>query len=134
MARSRYTLMIAVLAFTAIPVLAQTVTGTLQGTVTERSGNALPGVTVTARNMDTGEERVSHTSEAGFYVISYVPVGKYRVTAALAGLGEQTKAGVDVGLNFTRTVNFALAPQMAETVPVTAPQPLLVTVNGAIKK
>ena len=134
MARSRFALIVVILVFVTFPGAAQTVTGTLQGTVTERSGNALPGVTVTARNMDTGEERVSHTSEAGFYVISYVPVGKYRVTAALAGMGEQTKAGVDVGLNFTRVVNFALAPQISETVTVTAEQPRIDTVNGEIKK
>ena len=120
------------IALVSIGASAQTVTGTIQGTVTERGGGLLPGVTVTARNMDTGEERVAHTSEAGFYVISYVPIGKYRVTASLAGMGEQTKAGVDVGLNFTRTVNFSMAPQVSETVTVTAEQPRIDTVSGEI--
>ena len=133
MARRLVVLSVVVVLF-PLAAIAQTVTGTLQGTVTERGGNPLPGVTVTARNMDTGEERVAHTSDAGLYVISYVPVGKYRVTASLAGMGDQTKAGVDVGLNFTRTANFALAPQMSETVTVTAEQPRINTVNAEIKK
>ncbi len=134
MSLRQFVVAFACLILIAIPIAAQTVTGTLQGTVTERSGNPLPGVTVTARNMDTGEERVAHTGEAGFYVVSYVPVGQYRVTASLAGMGELTKAGVDVGLNFTRVVNFALAPQVSETVTVTAEQPRIDTVNGEIKK
>ncbi|MDQ6801220.1 MAG: carboxypeptidase regulatory-like domain-containing protein [Acidobacteriota bacterium] len=134
MARRRIFLS-AVLVLLPVAVIAQTVTGTIQGTVTERGGGGfLPGVTVTARNMDTGEERVAHTSESGLYVIAYVPIGKYRVMASLAGMGEQTKTGVDVGLNFTRTVNFSLAPQVSETVTVTADQPRINTVSGEIKK
>ncbi len=123
-----------ILALASFPAIAQTVTGTLQGTVTDKSGGALPGVTITARNMETGEERAAHTNDAGLYVVPYVPIGKYRVTAALAGLGQQTKAGVDVGLNYTRVVNFSLAPQMSETVTVVAEQPRINTVNAEIKK
>ena len=36
------------------PAVAQTVTGTLQGTVKDASGGVLPGVTVVARNVETG--------------------------------------------------------------------------------
>lgn len=123
-----------VLLLVSTAAVAQTVTGTLQGMVTEPGGRGLPGVTVTARNMETGSERVAGTNEKGMYEMPYVPVGNYRITASLAGLGEQTKAGVDVGLNYTRVANFTLAPQMSETVTVTAEQPRINSVNAEIRK
>ena len=46
------------------PLLAQTVTGTMRGTVTDRSGGALPGVTVTIKNVETGLERVDVTGRS----------------------------------------------------------------------
>src|SRR5687768_1547403 len=71
----------------ALPSFAQTVSGTIQGTVTDGSGSPLPGVTVTARNLDTGFERVVVTNEKGFYSAPFIPIGDYRLTATLAGLG-----------------------------------------------
>ena len=47
--------------------MAQTVTGTIQGTVTDTSGGVLPGVTVTVTHVDTGTERAVVTNEAGLY-------------------------------------------------------------------
>lgn len=118
----------------ATPLMAQTVTGNIQGQVTDAGGAPLPGVTVSARNMETGLERVSNTNEAGLYVLPYLPLGNYRVTAILEGLGQQTKQGVEVGLNFTRVVNFTLAAQLQETVTVVAEQPRINTVNAEIKQ
>ena len=71
----------------AIPLAAQTITGTMNGTVSDRTGALLPGVTVTIRNADTGLERVVTTNEAGFFNVPYLPIGRYSVSAELAGLG-----------------------------------------------
>lgn len=48
----------AVVAF-ALPgtAAAQTVTGTIQGTVVDTNGNVLPGVTVLVKHVETGAER-----------------------------------------------------------------------------
>ena len=42
---------------------------------------------ITIREMDTGLERVTTTNEKGIYSAPFLPVGRYRVTAELAGLG-----------------------------------------------
>jgi len=62
--------------------VAQTVTGTLQGTVTDTTSATLPGVTVTIRNVDTGLVREVLTNERGFYNAPFLPIGRYRLTCA----------------------------------------------------
>ena len=66
-----------------VPAKAQTVTGTIQGTVTDTSGAVLPGVTVTVRNAETGAQRVVITNEAGIYTAPFVQIGTYVVSASL---------------------------------------------------
>ncbi|HEU4595364.1 MAG TPA: carboxypeptidase-like regulatory domain-containing protein, partial [Pyrinomonadaceae bacterium] len=41
---------------------AQTVTGTIQGTVTDPNGDVVPGATVQIRNVETGQERTVETN------------------------------------------------------------------------
>src|SRR5688500_5005517 len=78
---------------------AQTVTGTVQGTVTDTSGGVLPGVTVVIKNMDTGGERTVVTNEAGLYTAPFIQIGRYAVTASLASFGTVTREGIQVSLN-----------------------------------
>lgn len=118
----------------ALPSFAQTVSGTIQGTVTDGSGSPLPGVTVTARNIDTGFERVVVTNDKGLYSAPFVPIGDYRVTATLAGLGTVVQDQVDVGLNYTRIIDFELGMQAVdETITVMADQPRINRVNAETK-
>jgi hypothetical protein len=109
---------LATLAVLVTGAAAQTVTGTIQGTVTDTSGGVLPGVTLTLRNADTGAERVIVTNEVGFYNAPFMPIGRYLVTAMLAGFGTVTKEQIEVGLNQTRVVDFELDPRVTDTVTV----------------
>src|SRR5262249_45658868 len=68
-------------------LLGQTVTGTLQGTVTDTHGGVLPGAGISVRNIETGLERLSTTNAKGFYRETFLPIGVYRVTASLPGFG-----------------------------------------------
>jgi hypothetical protein len=61
-ANARALVLLALFGLASIPVCAQTVTGTMKGTVTDRTGAALPGVTVTIRNAQTGLERIAVTT------------------------------------------------------------------------
>ncbi|HEU5162297.1 MAG TPA: carboxypeptidase-like regulatory domain-containing protein, partial [Thermoanaerobaculia bacterium] len=118
----------------SIPLTAQTVSGTIQGVVTDASGAALPGVTVTIRNQDTGFQRVVVTNENGAFSAPFVPIGKYTVHAELAGMNPSEKSNIDVGLNHTRVVDFQLGVSgVAETITVTAEQPRINQVNAEIK-
>src|SRR5437667_7888192 len=85
----------------SVSVSAQTVTGTMRGTVTDRSGAVLPGVTLTIRNVETGLERIVTTDKAGAYNAPFLPIGRYNVQAELSGFGTMRHNGVPVDLNQT---------------------------------
>src|SRR5690349_9949747 len=93
-AAARVLCILAVCLTLAIAATAQTVTGTIQGTVTDTSGAVLPGVTITIRGTDTGSVRVVATNEAGIYTAPYLQIGGYAVTAELTGFGNVTRDGI----------------------------------------
>ena len=82
-------------------VQAQTVTGTLQGTVTDASGGPLPGATVTVRNRETGLERRLVTNVRGAFVAPLLQIGdpcSYQAIGVerFSGLGAKARpAGFD---------------------------------------
>src|SRR5258708_17102133 len=91
-----------------IPLAAQTVTGTMRGTATDRSGGALPGVTITIRNVETGLERIVTTDASGSYNAPFLQIGRYNVQAELSGLGAIRRKEVRVDLNTTVVQDFVL--------------------------
>ncbi|HEX6101139.1 MAG TPA: carboxypeptidase regulatory-like domain-containing protein [Thermoanaerobaculia bacterium] len=113
---------------------AQTVTGTMTGTVTDASAAALPGVTVTIRNADTGLARVVVTDEAGFFSAPFLPAGRYNVAAELSGFGVAQRQNVRIELNETTVQDFTLAPTLSEAVTVTAEAPRINVTDGEIKQ
>src|SRR2546428_7673917 len=121
--RTQFVVLAVLVVLTSIPAFAQTVTGTMKGTVTDRSGGTLPGVTVTIRNLETGLERVVVTAKDGTYNAPYLPIGKYNATADLAGFGMMRHQNVRVDLNQTVIQDFILDPAMKETVTVAADAP-----------
>ncbi len=118
----------------AIPTLAQTVTGTMNGTVTDRSGARLPGVTVTIRNSETGLERVVTTNGEGFFNAPFLPVGRYNVTAELSGMGTARHQNAPVNLNETTVQDFVIDPQVSESITVNADAPRINVTDGEVKQ
>jgi hypothetical protein len=115
------------------PAAAQTVTGTIQGTVVDTSGGVLPSVTVTITQTATGAERTVVTNEVGFFSAPYIPIGPYKLTATLSGFGSVVRDGITVGLNDTRVVDFTLNPAVSETVTVTGDAPRINSTNAEVK-
>ena len=58
------------------PLHAQVATGTILGNVTDSSGGAVPGATVTATNVDTQFSRDTVTDEAGQYALQAPAAGQ----------------------------------------------------------
>src|SRR5207247_8005221 len=83
----------------ASPLVAQTVTGTLRGTVTDRSGAMLPGVTITMRNVETGLERIVTTDKTGAYNAPFLQLGRYNVQAELSCFEAVRRNNVPVAVN-----------------------------------
>src|SRR5581483_11136259 len=65
-------------------------TGTIQGTVTDASGAAIPMATVTIHNQNTGEERTTTTDSAGLYAAPSLPAGTYRIEVKASGMATTT--------------------------------------------
>src|SRR5882672_10491225 len=77
----------------------QATTGNIEGRVVDTNGAAIPGVTVTATNQETGLAKTADTDTEGIYRIIFLSPGKYRVTTG----GTKGFAGADYG-NVTVTV------------------------------
>src|SRR5260370_22127776 len=63
----------------AIPVMAQSDTARLQGTVTDPQGGAVNGATVTVTSTETARVTTATTNDLGYYTVSAIPPGSYRV-------------------------------------------------------
>ena len=122
--RSLRVLALAMLSFALISggsLLAQTFRGTVLGTVTDSSGAAVPGATVTIKNLDTGLTRVVATSEDGSYAAPELPIGTYSVNVEKAGFKVGILLSVKVEVATERRADVTLQPgQLAQTVEVQA--------------
>ena len=63
--------------------LAQITAATMSGTVNDETGGVLPGVTIEAKNLDTGQTRSVVTDGNGLFTMPGLPPGRYEVKASL---------------------------------------------------
>ena len=110
------------LALCAATALAQNITGTIVGTVTDSKGGVVPNATVTITNTDKQVVvRTLKTDDRGEYVAPLLPIGHYSVTAETAGFKKTTQTGVVLNVNDKLAVNFTLeVGTVNETVSVEA--------------
>src|SRR5262249_38439211 len=114
---------------------AQVTTATILGTITDASGGALPGASVTARNSETGLERTVPANEVGEYRLEFLPIGSYTVEASLDGFKTASRSGVVVRVNDTVRVNIPLdIGGLTEKVTVEAVTPDVNTATSEISK
>ena len=105
----------------------------IQGTVTDTSGGAVPGVTVVVANTETGVQTETVTNEAGFYRVSGLAPGMYKVTVTLQGFKENVTDNVRVSAEETQGLDVQLQPGgLEETVTVTSEPPVISTQNAEI--
>jgi carboxypeptidase family protein/TonB-dependent receptor-like protein len=124
----RYLIFTAAVMLVATSMFAQASGGALVGHVTDETGGALPGVTVTATNDATGVSRSVVTSSDGSYRFAALPIGNYTVVADLAGFSTTTTKNVNVQVATDRSVNITLKQgAVKEQITVTAEAPLVAT-------
>ncbi|NOT59120.1 MAG: carboxypeptidase regulatory-like domain-containing protein, partial [Acidobacteria bacterium] len=117
------------------PAYAQTVTGTINGTVTDTTGAVIPNVEVVANNTETGATRSAKTNAEGFYNLPFLPLGSYHVTAKATGFTNTKRENIQVTLNQTLAVNFALQASAANAnATITAEPAPINTTNAEIKQ
>ena len=114
--------------------VAQTVTGTVQGTVIDANGAVVTNAEVVIRNVETGQERTLTTNSDGFYVASFLPLGRYNITVNQQGFAKAVNENIEVNLNQTRVVDFSLSPAgITENVVTTSEGTTINTTNAEIK-
>ena len=96
-------------------------TAQISGTVKDQSGAVLPGVEITATQTGTGASRTAVTNETGSFVLPSLPLGPYRVEAALPGFRTFVQTGIVLQVDGSATINAVLeVGQVSETVEVQA--------------
>src|SRR6185369_11786100 len=117
---------------TAGQILAQG-TAQINGTVRDQTGAVLPGVEVTVTQNDTGITRNAVTNETGSYVLSNLPIGPYRLEAALPGFRTYAQTGIVLQVNSSPVVNPVLeVGQVSEQVEVQANATLVETRSAGV--
>src|SRR2546425_8364847 len=108
-------------------------TAQISGSVKDPSGAVLPGVEITATQIDTGIARTTVTNETGSYVLPNLPLGPYRVEAALPGFRSYVQMGIVLQVNSSPEINIQLeVGQVSEQVEVQANAALVETRNVGI--
>src|SRR5437773_6110791 len=115
------------------PLAAQVLYGSLVGNVTDETGAAVPGATVTIKHLETGASREAVTDATGAYRFPTLQSGTYTITVTLTGFRTFSRSEVALTLNNVTRVDAALqVGELSEMVNVTASSPLLQTERAEV--
>jgi len=109
----------------SVPLLAQQTLGSLNGTVEDASGAAVPGATVTVRNAQTSFERTTTSQANGFFQIFNLPIGVYDVKVSHNGFDTTDLPAIQVREASATTVNVSLKVGQVSTSVTVSANPLL---------
>jgi hypothetical protein len=122
----------AVVAFTA-STLAQSDTAQIIGTVRDIQGQVAEGVTVSARNVDTGFVRTTETDLDGRYRLTAIPPGRYSLAAARVQFRTVMREGIVLSLGAEAVIDLEMPPSgISEFLIVNADVPVVDTTSPAI--
>ncbi|HEV7475870.1 MAG TPA: TonB-dependent receptor [Pyrinomonadaceae bacterium] len=99
-----------------LSVNAQTTSGTLLGTVRDRSGKALTDTKITLENEENGNLRATRSDDSGNYAIFNLPPGMYKITASRKGFRDQTIKSFPVEFNQKNVVKLPLFTLLTATL------------------
>lgn len=122
------------LAFSSSPVVvAQTVTATLTGNVSDQSGAVVPNVKVLATHQGTKIEYNAESNDSGIYTIPFLPIGEYVVTAELSGFKKLVTNPIKLEVNQIARVDLKLElGEVTQVVDVTGVAPVLQTESTTV--
>jgi hypothetical protein len=107
----------------AVTAAAQTqiTTGTIQGTVLDANGAAVPGANIELKNGDTNFARTTTSDEDGRFVAPQLPSGRYTLTVTKTGFATLVveKADLTVGQALNLPLSMKVS-SVSETVTITA--------------
>src|SRR6185369_448060 len=103
----------------------QATTGVIEGSVLDESAAAVPGASVTIKNVGTNFERSVLTDAEGRFRGLLLPLGPYRVTASLAGFTTAVREGINLSVG--QTVNLSMQLKVS-----TVQEEVVVTADAAV--
>ena len=114
------------------PVFAQMDQGLIVGTVTDASGAAIPGATITVKNDKTGSERTATSNDRGFFSVTNLSPAQYTVTAKGVDLGPSVYSDIKLGIGQERTLTIVLEPAtLQQEVNVTGGELVVIDTSSA---
>lgn len=116
-------------------VRAQTVSGTIQGSVNDASGAAVPNAQITIANQDTGASRETMSTGDGVYSVPSLLPGKYSVSATAQGFSPAEVKDIVVNVGSDTRVDLKLqVGQMTQLVTVTEAVPMIETTSSEVSE
>jgi len=122
-------------ALAALPCLAsaQALYGTLNGTVTDKTGAVVPNVGITVTSQDTGAVRTTTTGAQGDYLVPNLLPGTYTISLQSPGFAGFTQKNILIEVNRQARIEITLQPAgTTQTVTVTAATPILQTETAEV--
>ncbi len=130
--RSKLVVFLVLLA--ALPLVAQSDRGQINGTVTDSAGAVVSDAKVTAEDLNTSEVHETRTTAQGAFTIPELKADPYKVVVERTGFKTATFNNVVVAVQVTRTVNVQLqVGQISEQVTVTSAVPVIQTESAVIQ-
>jgi outer membrane receptor protein involved in Fe transport len=118
---------------TSSVTFAQLPTATILGSVKDSSGGVVPGATVTAHHVDTGQLRTTVADGEGSYRLPALPVGNYELRVELPGFRTVVRTGLRLTVSQEAVINVTLEVGAVEqAISVTAEAPLINTTTGSL--
>ncbi len=112
----------------ALSVLASGPTGTITGTITDPTGAVVTKAKIVVQDEATNATREAETNGDGDYTVALLPPGRYRISVESPGFRRSVIQNVNLDVDQTRRVDFALVVGAAtEEVTVTDTPPIVQT-------
>jgi hypothetical protein len=112
-----------VLTCTSLALFAQEFRASLQGRVTNSTGEVVSGASVTAVNVERGLSYESVTNSSGQYKIAALIPGTYDIRIAMPEFGRFTRSRMELPASSSIQLDAALIPAVFESIEVTAAGP-----------
>src|ERR1700739_834969 len=124
-------LAVAVVLMTGSHLMGQTDTGRIQGTVTDNTGAAISGATITLTNTDTSRVRTVTSDGAGNFTLNALERGHYTAEVKANGFQGETQA-ITLEVSQVQALNFKLNPgKVTTSITVTGAAPIVNTTTSS---
>ena len=136
---SRWAFVLAVISIISLAVLTQTpaiaqgITGSITGTITDATGAVVSGANVTVTQLQTNSVHTVTTSDNGNYTVTQLPPGNYTVRVEKAGFQNFMQRDVVLSIDQVVQVNAQMGVGSQEqTIEVTGAPPVIQTEDSSV--